>query len=134
MRYDFSNFKIVADSPIEIKAAEFFAEEIELRTGFNPEIVNEVPADNFVSLRIEDESESEEYSVEHNSNTIIITAHRLRSLVYGFAEFIKSAVYEGEKIYLVKNISVSRVPSMKIRGHQLSYTDMNNTVDMWGKA
>ena len=98
MRCDFSGFKIVADTPIEIKAAEFFAEEIELRTGFNPEIVNKVPADNFVSLRIEDESESEEYSVEHNNNTVVITAHRLRSLIYGFAEFLKKAVYENGRI------------------------------------
>lgn len=134
MRYDFSGFKIVADTPIEIKAAEFFAEEIELRTGFNPEIVNKVPADNFVSLRIEDESESEEYSVEHNNNTVVITAHRLRSLIYGFAEFLKKAVYENDRIFLVKDISIKRNPSMQIRGHQLSYTDMNNTVDMWGKA
>ena len=134
MKYDFSGFKIVADAPIEIKAAEFFAEEIELRTGFNPEIVNKVPADNFVSLRIEDESESEEYSVEHNNNTVVITAHRLRSLIYGFAEFLKKAVYENGRIFLVKDISIKRNPSMQIRGHQLSYTDMNNTVDMWGKA
>ena len=134
MRYDFSDFKIVADSPTEIKAAELFAEEIEIRAGFLPEIVNEAPAGNFVSLIIEDESESEEYKVSHDDDKIFITAHRLRSLIYGFAEFIKAAVYEGKKIYLVKNISISRVPSMKIRGHQLSYTDMNNTVDMWGKA
>lgn len=134
MRYDFSGFKIVADTPIEIKAAEFFAEEIELRTGFNPEIVNKVPVDNFVSLRIEDESESEEYSVEHNNNTVVITAHRLRSLIYGFAEFLKKAVYENGRIFLVKDISIKRNPSMQIRGHQLSYTNMNNTVDMWGKA
>lgn len=134
MRYDFSDFKIVADSPTEIKAAELFAEEIEIRSGFSPEIVCEAPSENFVSLIIEGESESEEYTVNHDDNRIFITAHRLRSLIYGFAEFIKAAVYEGSKIYLVKNISLSRVPSMKIRGHQLSYTDMNNTVDMWGKA
>lgn len=134
MRYDFSDFKIVANSPTEIKAAEFFAEEIELRTGRLPEIINEAPVGNFVSLRIEDESESEEYTVEHNGNKIIITAHRLRSLIYGFAEFLKKAVYENSRIFLVKNISIKRNPSMQIRGHQLSYTDMNNTVDMWGKA
>lgn len=134
MKYDFSDFKIVADSPVEVKAAEFFAEEIEIRAGFAPEIVDEAPDNNFVALRIEDESDSEEYTVQHDDGKIIITAHRLRSLIYGFAEFIKSAVYDGNRIYLVKNISISRMPSMAIRGHQLSYTDMNNTVDMWGKA
>lgn len=134
MRYDFSDFKIVADSPTEIKAAEFFAEEIEIRTSHLPEITNKVPAGNFVSLSIENESESEEYTVRHDEDKIFITAHRLRGLIYGFAEFLKKAIYENDKIFLIKDISIKRNPSMQIRGHQLSYTDMNNTVDMWSKA
>lgn len=134
MRYDFSDFKIVADSLTEIKAAEFFAEEIEIRTSHLPEITNKVPAGNFVSLSIENESESEEYTVRHDEDKIFITAHRLRGLIYGFAEFLKKAVYENDKIFLIKDISIKRNPSMQIRGHQLSYTDMNNTVDMWSKA
>jgi hypothetical protein len=132
MKFDFTSFKIVAKTPTEIKAAEFFADEIRMRTGKLPEICAEAPEENFVRLAIENESDSESYRVEHNSDRIVITAHRLRGLVYGFAEFIKKAVYDGEKIYLVSDISMSRTPSMKIRGHQLSYTDMNNTVDMWG--
>ena len=134
MRYDFSDFKIVANSLTEIKAAEFFAEEIEIRTSHLPEITNKVPAGNFVSLSIENESESEEYTVRHDEDKIFITAHRLRGLIYGFAEFLKKAVYENDKIFLIKDISIKRKPSMQIRGHQLSYTDMNNTVDMWSKA
>ncbi|MBP3442196.1 MAG: hypothetical protein J6L62_05260 [Clostridia bacterium] len=134
MRYDFSDFKIVADSLTEIKAAEFFAEEIEIRTSHLPEITNKVPAGNFVSLSIENESESEEYTVRHDEDKIFITAHRLRGLIYGFAEFLKKAIYENDKIFLIKDISIKRKPSMQIRGHQLSYTDMNNTVDMWSKA
>lgn len=134
MRYDFSDFKIVANSLTEIKAAEFFAEEIEIRTSHLPEITNKVPAGNFVSLSIENESESEEYTVRHDEDKIFITAHRLRGLIYGFAEFLKKAIYEKDKIFLIKDISIKRKPSMQIRGHQLSYTDMNNTVDMWSKA
>ena len=133
LKYEFTGFKIAYGCPISKKAASIFAEEIELRAGFLPEIVDTIPESNYVSLQIVDESGSEEYLVEHNDDKIVITSHRLRSLIYGFAEFLKKAVFENGRIYLVKNISIERTPSMKIRGHQLSYTDMNNTVDMWGK-
>ena len=133
LKYEFTGFKIAYGCPISKKAASIFAEEIELRAGFLPEIVDTIPESNYVSLQIVDESESEDYTVEHNDDKIVITAHRLRSLIYGFAEFLKKTVFENGRIYLVKNISIKRTPSMKIRGHQLSYTDMNNTVDMWGK-
>ncbi len=133
MKYIFSNLKIVASGDIELRAAEMFAEEIEIRAGYRPEICAECD-ENYVALRIEDESDSEEYRVEHNADKTVIIAHRLRGLLYGCGEFIKKAVWDDGEICLVKNISLTRVPSMKIRGHQLSYTDMNNTVDMWDKA
>lgn len=134
LKYEFTGFKIAFSDEISKKAASLFAEEIEMRSGFLPEMVETVPEDNYVLLQVVDAGESEEYSVEHDERKIIITAHRLRSLIYGFAEFLKKAVYEDGRIYLVKNISIRRTPSMQIRGHQLSYTDMNNTVDTWGKA
>lgn len=132
LKYDLTDFKIVASGETELRAAEIFAEEIEIRTGFKPEIF-ESADDNFVSFVIEDESDCESYIVEHNENKIVITAHRLRGLLFGCGEFIKKAEFKDGKICLVKNIQIKRQPSMKIRGHQLSYTDMNNTVDMWDK-
>ncbi|MBR5262278.1 MAG: hypothetical protein IKV49_00515, partial [Clostridia bacterium] len=133
LKFDFTCLKIVATDAIALQAAEMFAEEIEIRAGFRPEIVAECDGA-FVELRIADASDSEEYIIEHSGNKVIITAHRLRALLFGCGEFIKKAVFDGEKIGLVRNISMTKVPSMKIRGHQLSYTDMNNTVDMWDKA
>ncbi len=133
LKFDFTGLKIVAADKITLQAADMFAEEIEIRTGLRPEIVSDCDSA-FVALRIADTSDSEEYNIEHNENKIVITAHRLRGLLFGCGEFIKKAVFDGRKISLVKNISMTRVPSMKIRGHQLSYTDMNNTVDNWDKA
>lgn len=132
MKYIFDNFKIVASDEISLRVAEMFAEEIEIRAGFKPEICSEYDG-SYVAFRIEDASDSEEYRVEHNGDKVIITAHRLRGLLFGCGEFIRKAVFDGEKTGLVKNISVTRTPSLKIRGHQLSYTDMNNTVDAWDK-
>ncbi len=133
MKYNFSDLKIVASGETALRAAEMFAEEIEIRAGFTPEICAE-HSGSVVELRLEDENDSEEYIIFHNENRVVITAHRLRGLLFGCGEFIKKAVFDGSSISLVKNISMTRVPSMKIRGHQLSYTDMNNTVDDWDKA
>ncbi len=133
MKYNFTDFKIIATDEIAKKAAELFADEIALRSGYTPEICNS-SEDNFVALKIEDESKCEDFSIEHSGNKITVTAHRLRGLIYGFGEFIKKAIFSGNEILLCKNLSGKRSPSMKIRGHQLSYTDMNNTLDMWSPA
>ncbi len=130
LKYDFTDFKILAGGTTAKKAATLFAEEIALRSGYTPEICEECE-DNFVCLKIKNHGKGEDYTVEHDGNKIFITAHRLRGLIYGFGEFIKKTVFFDDKIQLIKNISAERQPSMKIRGHQLSYTDMNNTLDMW---
>ncbi len=130
LKYDFTNFKIIASGVTAPKAAIILAEEIASRSDYTPEICEKCE-DNFVCLKIKNHSNDESYTVEHDGNKIFITAHRLRGLIYGIGEFLRKADFSGGKIQLAKNISISRQPSMKIRGHQLSYTDMNNTLDMW---
>ncbi len=133
MKYDFTQFKIIATGNTATKAATVFAEEIMLRSGYTPEVC-EQRDDNFVYLKIKNHSNAEDYTIEHDGNKITITAHRLRGLIYGFGEFLKKAIFADGKIFLCQNISGKREPSMKIRGHQLSYTDMNNTLDTWSPA
>lgn len=132
MKYDFSDFNIVAVSETAKKAAEIFADEISKRSGRRPEILSEKNG-RCVELVLNDESKCEAFEIVHCGDEIKITAHRMRSLIYGFGVFIRKSEYRDGKITLVKNISGEYKPSMSIRGHQLSYTDMNNTYDAWTK-
>lgn len=132
MNYDFTGFKIKATSQTEQKAAQIFADETKKRNGYTPEIVSDAD-ENFFELIISDESENETFSVFQSENRIVVTAHRLRSLIYGFGLFIRKSEFADGRIILTQNIAGVYTPSMKIRGHQLSYTDMNNTYDAWSE-
>ncbi len=130
MKYNFNDFKIIANDETAKKAASIFAQEIALRAEYTPEICDKCE-NHFILLEIKNPNGAEDFSIEHKDNKIVITAHRFRGLIYGIGEFLRKAEFNGGNILLCRNISCKKVPSMKIRGHQLSYTDMNNTLDMW---
>ncbi|MBP9988628.1 MAG: hypothetical protein KBT46_03940 [Ruminococcus sp.] len=130
MKYVFEEINIVAKKEVEIKAAQLFSEELEMRTGKKVQI-SDVVSDCSIELVVENESNDESFKIEHCRTKIKITAHRLRGLIYGCGWFIRKAVVQDGNFVLLKNISCEKKPSMKIRGHQLSYTDMNNTYEKW---
>ena len=131
MKYDYTGFKILAKNETEKKAASVFAEEIKKRAGEAPEIIDSEADGRIFEFILADESESEEYVVSHTENRIAVTAHRLRALIYGAGLFIRKCEFTDGKVQLIKNISGAYAPVMRERGHQLSYTDMNNTYDAW---
>lgn len=133
MIFMFKDIKIIADGEKAKFAAELFAEEIEIRTSKKPLVFDKKTGDCYVELKLVDESESENFSIEHEKEKITVTAHRLRGLIYGYSVFLrKCRVIDGELV-LTKDISGKYSPYMPIRGHQLSYTDMNNTYETWGE-
>lgn len=133
MKIIFDEIKIVAGGDKENFAAELFAEEIKNRIGKLPPILSSCGDNCRIELILKDESESEDFSVDQNGTVIIITAHRLRSLIYGYSLFLRKAVIENGKMFLVRDITGEYSPYMTDRGHQLSYTDMNNTYEAWDK-
>lgn len=133
MKYDFTAFYIVASGETEKKAASIFADEMKKRTGKAPEVLNEKQGGCFVEFVIPEKSESDEYCVCHKDGEITVTAGRLRALVYGAGLFIRKSEIKDGKITLTRNLTGKYTPSFAERGHQLSYTDMNNTYDAWTK-
>lgn len=132
MNYYFNKISVVAKNDIEIKAAKLLAEEIETRVGYSP-CISDKKSDCCIELCLADKSNDESFKIEQSGTQITVTAHRLRSLIYGYSYCIRKAVIDGNSLVLSRNISCERTPSMKVRGHQLSYTDMNNTYEKWDK-
>lgn len=133
MKYDFTGFYIIARGETEKKAASVFADEIKKRTGKTPEILEEKQAGCYVEFVMGEKGESDSYSVSHKDTAITVTACRLRALIFGAGLFIRKSEIKDGKITLVRNLTGTYTPSMRERGHQLSYTDMNNTYDAWTK-
>ena len=132
MNCNFTDFNIVASCETSLKAAKIFADEAFKRFGRKPEILTEKNR-KCVELKIENAGESEAFEIVHTDDGITITAHRMRALLFGVGMFFRKTVFENGEIIFIKNISGSYEPGMKTRGHQLSYTDMNNTYDAWTK-
>lgn len=133
MNYVFNDIVISASKDKEIFAAELFAEELEMRTGKAPVVVSKPEGECYIELKLVDESDSEDFRIEQDGKKITVTAHRLRSLIYGYSMFLRKSVVRDGEIVLTKDISGDYSPYMPVRGHQLSYTDMNNTYEAWNE-
>lgn len=131
MNYVFNDIVISASKEKEIFAAELFAEELEMRTGKAPVVVSKPEGECYIELKLVDESDSEDFRIEQDGKKITVTAHRLRSLIYGYSMFLRKSVVRDGELVLTKDISGDYSPYMPVRGHQLSYTDMNNTYEAW---
>ena len=131
MNYVFNDIVISASKDKEIFAAELFAEELEMRTGKAPVVVSKPEGECYIELKLFDESDSEDFRIEQDGKKITVTAHRLRSLIYGYSMFLRKSVVRDGELVLTKDISGDYSPYMPVRGHQLSYTDMNNTYEAW---
>ena len=131
MNYVFNDIVISASKEKEIFAAELFAEELEMRTGKAPVVVSKPEGECYIELKLFDESDSEDFRIEQDGKKITVTAHRLRSLIYGYSMFLRKSVVRDGELVMTKDISGDYSPYMPVRGHQLSYTDMNNTYEAW---
>lgn len=133
MNYVFNDIVISASKEKEIFAAELLAEELEMRTGKAPVVVSKPEGECYIELKLVDESDSEDFRIEQDGKKITVTAHRLRSLIYGYSMFLRKSVVRDGELVLTKDISGDYSPYMPVRGHQLSYTDMNNTYEAWNE-
>lgn len=131
MNYVFNDIVISASKEKEIFAAELLTEELEMRTGKAPVVVSKPEGECYIELKLFDESDSEDFRIEQDEKKITVTAHRLRSLIYGYSMFLRKSVVRDGELVLTKDISGDYSPYMPVRGHQLSYTDMNNTYEAW---
>lgn len=131
MKCKFFPFAVFADGEIERKAADLFAEEIELRTGKRPEINPEGFSGKRITFASDGYSEDEGFRIIQSEDEIRISASRLRGFIYGYSHILKKSVIEKGELYLTCSVACSKTPSFGIRGHQLSYRHMNNTYDAW---
>lgn len=133
MKYVFKDILISASKEKEVFAAELLAEELEMRTGKAPVVASKPEGECYIELKLFNESDSEDFRIEQDSKKITVTAHRLRSLIYGYSMFLRKSVVRDGELVLTKDISGDYSPYMPVRGHQLSYTDMNNTYEAWSE-
>ena len=112
-------------------ADTILADEIETRCGKRLPIISEKTDGVFIELKITEENKSEEYEICCDCGGVSVLAHRLRGLIYGFFMILRKSFLKDGRLLLDRNITGTYSPAMSVRGHNLSYTESNNTVDAW---
>lgn len=133
MKYIFTGLSVMADNDACCNAATLFCEEIQMRTGKQPNITKDAVAP-CVIFRLEDEkalSDKDSYTLRLDDGVLTIAALGLRGLIFGYSYFLRKTVYDNSQIVLIRDISGKYEPRMKIRGHQLGYRTTTNTYDAW---
>lgn len=127
---DFSEFRIFSQSAGEVKAAELFAEEINVRTGRKPEISADFSNANFV-FKTDETLSRDGYKIVCSSDSVSVFASGIRGFIYGFGMFLRKIVPVCGVPVLTEDITGEYVPDKSIRGHQIGYRTTPNTYDAW---
>ncbi len=127
-----ANITVIAKTDTELKAAAILADEISARCGAVPAVSDEA-AGKYIAICIEDESDSEEFTLKCAEDGVTVKAHRLRGLIYGIFYILRKCDYNGY-FALTEDISGTYSPDIKTRGVNLCYDISNNTCDAWDRA
>ena len=127
---DFKEFRIYAESEASKKAAELFAEEIELRTGAKPSFIDKKSDANFV-FETDSSIGRDGYAIHCGADSVVVTASGIRGFIFGYGRFLRKIVSVYGVPSLCEDITGVYSPDKPIRGHQIGYRTTPNTYDAW---
>jgi len=62
---------------------------------------------------------------------LYLVGHDKRGALFAVGRFIRLASFTSRSLFFPSNTSIATVPAYPLRGHQLSYGNMNNSCDAW---
>lgn len=131
MKFNYNSLKILVTSDNALYAAQLFAEEIRLRTGFLPEVSKNTANPSIIFSTDESFVSKDFFTIVKHNDCFTFTAKTIRGLIFAYSLFLRKTRYENNTITLVENIEGSYKPQKDIRGHQVGYRTTPNTYDAW---
>ena len=143
MMFDFTGLTICAPGELGRRAAELFAQEMQLRTGYAPFLHSEVvrapavcigtAAELGARLPRGEKLEKDGFYIVFDEKKSILTlvGADLRGCIYAFGRFLRKIEVQQNRVTLIAEIDGVYNPHMRIRGHQLGYRPTPNTYDAW---
>ncbi len=131
MKYTFLELNIQAKDNEAKKAAVFFKNELQRRTGKVITISENAPSPKIILETNPDISCKDVYEIHQAESDIKITAKTIRGLIFGYSLFLRKTLFKNGEIILIEDISGTYIPQKKLRGHQAGYNPMPNTYDAW---
>ena len=128
---DLRNARIVArdGTPIERKAADVIAQEIEKRTQLRL-ARNSDP--NAPAIEISRGSgPAEGFRLAVSGQTVSIRGNDERGVIFGAGYFLRRLDMSRQRAQIADGLDISTAPKIAIRGHQLGYRPKTNAYDGW---
>lgn len=129
---------LIVDTSSDVVAATAFRvllEETEKRTGVRWSIAeNESDAEAQVILQISNELPRESFSIEINTNRVVVSACDGRGLLFGVGHFLRHMQWKRSQLKYPTDQVGTFSPRYAMRGHQLGYRYQSNCYDTWTDA
>lgn len=115
-------------APIEKKAAEMIAQEVEKRTQFRIQLN---PAGGPAISIERGTGPAEGYTLLTTANSVTIRGNDDRGVIFGAGYFLRQAAMSRQKFEIAEGLNSASAPKISIRGHQLGYRPKTNAYDGW---
>ncbi len=115
--------------PIEKKAAQMIAEEVEKRTQVR--LGRNAPGSGPVVSIVRGKGPAEGFTVTVTARGVTITGNDDRGVIFGAGYFLRQTRLGRQKVEIADNLQITSAPKIAIRGHQLGYRPKTNAYDAW---
>ena len=124
---NYNEIRIFSELP---KAAEIFADEIEIRTGKAPIVTDCKSSANFI-FEINGSIGRDCYNISSSETAVTVYANGIRGFIFGIGMILRKLVSVMGVPALCEDITGEYSPDKTIRGHQVGYRTTPNTYDAW---
>jgi hypothetical protein len=127
------------DDPLIARAVQLLAEWVEQRTGLRVRQVRRLPSDRdgpaiVVGLRGDRRGSPEAFTLRREAEQLHIVGDDGLGTLFGVGRLLRECRLWPGRIELPATLAVRSAPKMAIRGVQLGYRSINNTLDVWSLA
>ena len=118
-------------------AASYAMEEINLMSGIRPSIADPtlIPKSRYtiiIAWHNEDNYPSQDsYTLSFNETSATISSGSKRGLLFGIGRFLRNSPIKSTCLEIPEGLNLQTTPSSLIRGHQIGYGKLSNSMDSW---
>ncbi len=116
-------------TPIEKKAAEMIAQEIEKRTQLRLPVSQQSAPLTIAISRIAGPAEG--FTLTTTPASVSIQGNDDRGIIFGAGYFLRQLRMSRQRLEIAESLHVSTAPRIAVRGHQLGYRPKTNAYDGW---
>ncbi len=117
-------------------AAVYAADEIAYVSGVRPHVTPRSNPEGFYTLRVDrrDGLPADSYTITSDEASLTISSSSRRGLLFGIGRFLRLSPFRDDCLDIPADLDLQFSPSSRIRGYQIGYGHLSNSMDSWSVA